>query len=58
MCTESNFKSTMSLIWWLAPIILAFGRLRQEDNHKFQASQGYRVRLCLGGGGVQNIPAR
>lgn len=39
VCTESNF------------IIPAFRR--QKDNHKSQASQGYRVRLCCGEGGTQ-----
>jgi hypothetical protein len=28
------------------PITLAFGRLRQED-HKFEISLGYIVKLCL-----------
>jgi hypothetical protein len=40
-------------MWWYMPIILAFGRLKQEG-HKFkiqfgliQASLGYIARLCL-----------
>jgi hypothetical protein len=35
-----------SQVWWCTPVILALGRLRQEDC-KFEASLDYGMRLCL-----------
>jgi hypothetical protein len=35
-----------SQAWWFTTVILAFGRLRQED-HKFEVSLGYIVRPYL-----------
>lgn len=32
---------------WLVPVILAYGRLRQENCHKSEASLPYKMRLCL-----------
>lgn len=29
------------------PVVLALRRLRQEDACKFEASMGYRVKLCF-----------
>jgi hypothetical protein len=34
------------LMWWGMPLFPVLGRLRQED-HKFKASLGYLVRVCL-----------
>jgi hypothetical protein len=41
-------KEIKSQVWWCMPITPTLGvtRLRQED-HKTQASLGYRVRSCL-----------
>lgn len=37
MCSEQA--------WWHTLVILALGRQRQEDHHKFEASPGYIVSL-------------
>lgn len=47
---ESLFWETYPLVsyaWWLIFIIPAFEELRQEDNHKFKVSLGYRVKAHL-----------
>lgn len=45
---RSSVESTMLVArhtQWLTPVILALGRLKQEDYLKFQASLGYRISL-------------
>lgn len=34
-------------MWYCVVIILAFGRLRQEDHQEFEVSLGYRMKLCV-----------
>lgn len=33
-------------VWWHTPVIPALEKLRQED-HKLEASLGYRARPCI-----------
>jgi len=41
---QNNFRNKYkwNWKWWLAPIIPAFGRLRQEDHHKHEDSYSVR----------------
>jgi hypothetical protein len=39
-------KQTQSQAWWCTPVILAFRRLRQEDQ-ELEVNLGYLVRSCL-----------
>lgn len=34
-------------VWWFRCAILALGKLRLKDNHKFKAGLGYTMRLYL-----------
>jgi hypothetical protein len=36
----------LSWVWWFTPVLLALGRLKQED-HEFNASLGYIGRPYL-----------
>lgn len=52
LCTKYNVLTkhkkhfyqniTGGQVWWCIPAIPAFGRLRQEDHHEFEASLKYR----------------
>jgi hypothetical protein len=39
-------KDTLDWVWWCIFVILALGRLRQEDV-EFKANLGYIVRTCF-----------
>lgn len=43
--TDSKLKASQVL--WCTPVILAPGRLRQEDRHKPETSLGYKMTSCL-----------
>lgn len=44
-CHFSNVSLPSSQMWWLTPVIPAFGKLRTQDFHEFQAILGYNLRL-------------
>jgi hypothetical protein len=44
-CSEISRSELLSQEWWHTPVILAFGRLRQEDR-EFEASMDYTERPC------------